>query len=284
MGVLGISLAAPIAAATAAPVFAVAFYRVAMGTAATAPVAFVGHRAELRGLPRRVLAGSLLAGALLAVHFALWIPSLRLTSITASTALVATTPIWTVALERLRGVRAGPGVLAGVALAVVGVLVVTGVDAGRSGRALAGDVLAVAGGMASAGYVLVGEGVRRSASTAAYTLLAYGSCALLLLPLCLVTGQRLLGYDARTWVELAVLAICAQILGHTMLNMALPVVGATPLSLAILLEVPGAALVAWVWLNQVPPLSVVPGVAAVLGGLVLVVRSRSRGPRHLAPD
>ena len=61
-----------------------------------------------------------------------------MTTIAASTALVTTTPIWTVVLDRLRGRPVPRGVLVGVAVAMCGVLLVTGVDAGRSGRALAG--------------------------------------------------------------------------------------------------------------------------------------------------
>ena len=79
-------------------------------------------------------------------------------------------------------------------------------------------------------------GSRRTTSTAVYTLVAYTTSAVLLAPVCLVAGLPLGGYAARTWVELVVLAVAAQLVGHTLLNAAVPVVGATPLSLAILLE------------------------------------------------
>ena len=49
------------------------------------------------------------------------------------------------------------GVLIGVAVAMCGVLLVTGVDADRSGRALVGDLIALLGGMAGAVYVTLGE-------------------------------------------------------------------------------------------------------------------------------
>jgi uncharacterized membrane protein len=48
VGVLGISLAAPIGAATAAPALAVAFWRSAGGALATVPVVAVGSWALLR--------------------------------------------------------------------------------------------------------------------------------------------------------------------------------------------------------------------------------------------
>lgn len=127
-----------------------------------------------------------------------------------------------------------------------------------------------------AGYVVAGEDVRRSVSTATYTLLAYTCCAAVLLVVCLLGGVQLGGYSTRTWAELAVLTLAAQLLGHSVLNRTLRTAGATTVSLAILLEVPGAALLAWVWLDQVPPVAIVPGAALVLAGLVVVVRARSR--------
>jgi drug/metabolite transporter (DMT)-like permease len=47
------------------------------------------------------------------------------------------------------------------------------------------------------------------------------------------------------------------------------------ISLAILLEVPGAAIVAYVWLGQHPPLSAIPGLILLVGALALIVRSRT---------
>ena len=273
---VGVSLAAPIGSATAAPALAVAFWRAAFGTLATAPVVAFASRRELAALPAASWRWSVVSGLFLTAHFALWLPSLRLTSVTVSTALVVTGPVWTVAWERLRGGPVPRGVVVGVTLAFAGVLLMTGVDAGTSTRALLGDLLALGGGMAGAAYTLVGEQVRRTTSTGVYTLVAYGTTAVLLAPLCLLAGLPLAGYASRTWVELVVLAVAAQIVGHTFLNAAVPVVGATPLSLAILLEIPGASLVAWVWLGQGPALAVLPGAVLVLVGLALVVRARGR--------
>jgi drug/metabolite transporter (DMT)-like permease len=281
--VLGISLAAPIGSATAAPALAVAFWRAAFGAAATAPVVALTRRQEVAALDRRTVGCCLLSGLFLATHFALWIPSLRLTSVTVSTALVVTGPVWTVGWQRLRGERVPGGVVFGVGLAFAGVLVMTGVDAGTSSRALLGDLLALGGGIAGAAYTLVGASVRRTTSTGVYTLLAYAACAALVAPVCLLAGLPLAGWSARTWSELAVLAVAAQLVGHTLLNAAVPVVGATPLSLAILFEIPGASLVAWVWLRQVPAVGALPGALLVLVGLALVVRARAALPAGMPP-
>ena len=287
-GVVAVSFSGPIAASTLAPALAVALWRNAFGAAAGAPFTLTRRWAELRELVLerpRVLGTAVLAGGFLALHFGLWIPSLRMTSVTASTALVTTVPVWTVAVARLRGRDVPRAVLVGVLLALAGVSVITGVDATASARALRGDLMALAAGAAAAGYVACGESVRRSVGTASYTLVAYTACALALLPVCLLTGTPLWGFSPRTWAELAVLTLTAQLLGHSLLNRALRSAGATTVSLAVLLEVPGAALVAWVWLGQVPPLAVVPGVVLILTGLAVVVRARARAwPRHVVAD
>jgi drug/metabolite transporter (DMT)-like permease len=279
IAISGISFAAPIVVAISVPSLAVAFWRNAFGALASAPyVALRGRREWLdlfRG-DRRPLIIALAAGVALAAHFALWIPSLRMTTVTASTALVTTTPVWTVVLDKIRGRPVPAGVVVGVGVAMAGMLLITGVDAGRSGRALLGDVLALLGGMAAAVYVSAGEAARRWMNTASYTFTAYTTCAFLLLVGCLAGRQRVTGagYDARTWGLLLLLTLCAQLIGHTLLNRALAAAGATTVSLAILLETPGAALVAWVWLGQEPPVLIIPGAALVLAGIALVVVSR----------
>jgi drug/metabolite transporter (DMT)-like permease len=279
VGVAGASLSAPIAAATAAPAIAVGFWRNAFGTAVTLPyVVARRRRATLRGLPRAAWTSSLLAGVLLAVHFATWLTALRMTSVAAATALVCTTPIWIVALDLLRGIRVRGAVLGGTALAIVGGLAITGVDAASSGRALAGDMLAVLGAISVAGYITAGERARQLMTNAEYTLLAYGTCAVSLVPVALLAGSALGGYAARTWVELVVLTASAQLLGHSLLNAVLPRVGATAVALALLFEVPGATLVAWAWPGQTPSGWVIPGTAMMLAGLAIVVRSGGGTP------
>jgi drug/metabolite transporter (DMT)-like permease len=276
IGVLAVSVSAPVTSATAAAPLAVAFWRAAIGAAATG--AYLGARrpGELRAAPAAVRRDAATAGLLLALHFGLWLPSLRLTSVTASTALVSTTPVWTVVLDRLRGAKVPRPVLAGVAVALAGMLAITGVDAGRSAGAALGDLLALLGGMAGAGYVVAGERARRWLSPAAYTTAACAVCTLLLLPVCLLGGVAVVGFTPRTWAEIAVVAVGAQLIGHGSLNAALPVVGATPLALALLFEVPGAAMVAWAWLGVPPPAAVLPGTLLVLAGLVVVVRAGRR--------
>ncbi|MFJ3789234.1 DMT family transporter [Kitasatospora sp. NPDC090091] len=276
VSVSGISLSAPLISATAAPALAIAFWRNVMSVGVLGPYALLRHRAELRGIGRRQLLLAAAAGALLAVHFALWMPSLRMTSVASATALVTTTPLWTILLMRLFGVRAPRAVWAGTAVAFTGVLVLTGVDLSLSPRALLGDALALGAGLAAAGYMLIGAEVRKTVSTTAYTLVCYATTAAVLLAVCLVAGTPMGGWPAGVWWQIALLMVTAQLLGHSLSNRVVRTLGPSVTSTAILLETPGAALIAALWLGQWPPVAAYPAVLLILLGLVLVARGGRR--------
>jgi drug/metabolite transporter (DMT)-like permease len=273
VAVAGVSLSGPLTALVTAPVLALAFWRNAAGAALLLPVLLTRDRRGLTGLRVRDLRSSIVAGLFLAAHFATWLPSLYLTSIGASVALVTTTPIWTAVVARISGVRFPAQVWWGLALAVGGAALIAGVDVTVSGEALAGDGLALLGAMFAGGYVLAGARARVRLSTSAYTVTAYTTCAAVLAVAALVAGAPLAGFTARNWLLILAITICAQILGHTLLNLVLSSVGPTVVSLAVLLEVPGALIVAFVLLGQLPPLLALPGMAAVVAGVALVVRA-----------
>ncbi len=276
LAVAGVSTSAPLIAATAAPALAIAFWRNAMAVAAVSPAVLLRFRPELRSLSRPEWLISALAGLLLAGHFATWVPSIKMTTVASATALVGTQPIWAAVLAGVLGRRIRPAAWAGIGVGVLGAALVTGADFAISGRAVVGDLLALAGGVLSAAYVTAGGASRRSVSTTVYTTVAYSVCALILLVLCLAGGQRLGGYDGGTWVRLVALTVAAQLIGHSLINRVLASTSATVASLALLFEVPGATLLAVIFLHQRPPLTAIPGLALLLAGLALVVRSGVR--------
>ncbi|HEX5493480.1 MAG TPA: DMT family transporter [Mycobacteriales bacterium] len=272
LGLCAVSTAAPLIAATAAPALAIAFWRTTLASAAILPVAAVRNRTELGSLDRRQRRLSAASGAFLAGHFATWVPSIALTTVASSTALVSTQPVWAAVIARLAGRRMERGAWVGIGIAVAGAAWISGADLALSARALLGDALAVTGGMFAAAYITVGAAVRARISTTAYTAICYTTCSLLLLAGCLLSGAALAGYSGGTWLKLAGLTVGAQLLGHSLFNVVLRSTSATVVSLAILFEVPGAAVIAALWLGQTPPLSAVPGMALLLAGIAVVVR------------
>ena len=273
VAVLGISLSGPLTALVVAPALAIAFWRNAAGAAVLLPVLVTRERGTLTGLHLRDLRSSAVAGLFLAGHFAAWLPSLTMTTVAASIALVTTTPIWTALAARIAGVRLPAPVWWGLVLAVVGAALIAGVDFTVSREAVIGDGLALLGAIAAGGYVLAGARARERLATSAYTVVCYSVCAVVLAVAALLFGVPLWGFSARDWLLIAAITFVAQLLGHTLLNLVLSSVGPTVVSLAVLLEVPGSLIVALVLLGQAPPLLALPGMAAVVVGVALVVRS-----------
>ena len=181
VAVVGISASGPLAAAIALPALTIAFWRNAMAAVVLGWQRLATRRRTAGAPSRRDLAVSSLAGVFLAAHFALWIPSLSMTSVAASTALVCTTPLWSVLLLAVTGTRVNARTWAGSAIALAGVVVISGVDVSGDPRALLGDLMALGGGSCMAGYLAVGERVQRRVDTVSYTLTCYSVAGLVLL-------------------------------------------------------------------------------------------------------
>lgn len=274
VGVLAVSTSAPLIREADAPAFALAAWRNLFAVPILLVVVLVAHRravGELDGRQRRLIA---LSGTFLALHFATWVPSLDLTTVASSVTLVCTQPIWSAVIARARGRAVSRREWSGVGLAVAGAVLLTGVDVAVSARALAGDLLALLGGALAAAYVTVGAEVRRDVANPVYTLGCYGVAGALLGLLTVGTGQEATGFDGRTWLVIAALTAGPQLLGHSVFNRVLPVLGATVVSVAILLEVLGSTLLAWLWFDEVPPLAAIPAALLLLAGLVVVVTDR----------
>lgn len=278
VGVLAVSLSGPLMAAALVPPLAIAFWRNAMATVVLAPSALTTRRRELVTLGRRQVLLVAASGTALAVHFAAWVTALTLTSVASATAIVSLQIAWVVAWQILRGERFGAGVVLGLVVAFSGVLVVSGVDFTLSARALAGDLLALVGGAAAAAYTLVGSRARQTMSTTTYTFVCYGTAAALLAVAALVGGQELGGYPLEQWLLLVAVTVTAQLLGHSVFNHLLATTSPMLVSLALLLEVPGAALLAAWLLDQRPPAGALLGLGVIVTGMGLVILTNRRPP------
>jgi len=284
IGVAGVSLSAPLTALLAAPALALGFWRTALGAGFLLPGGALRRGAEFRALRPALLGRCTLAGAFLAAHFGTWIPSITLTSVSTATALVCTTPIWTAVAARLAGQRMPRIAWVGLLLAILGTVVIAGVDVTVSAEAVLGDALALAGGIFAAGYVLIGARVRTEISTTTYSICCYGVCAAILGAVALVAGVPLVGFELRDWLLILAITVAAQLLGHTVFNLVVAEVGPTVVGLVLLLEVPGAALLALLLVGQTPPALALPGLALVVLGVALVVRAGDHRPEASVPE
>lgn len=289
IGVAAVSTGAVFARLADAPALSKATWRCAI---ATAVIAALGGRASLdalRAAPRDVTRLALLAGTLLAAHFATWIASLDHTSVATSLLLVNTIPIWVVLLAPfVNGDRAGRAALVGVALALAGGawLAFGGPSEPRVEAAtddapdagLLGPALAVLGAWGAAGYMVIGRRIGARVPLFAYLTLCYGTATAWLFVAALLSGAPLFVFDAATYVWLVALGLVPQLIGHSACNAALRRLPALLVALPLLLEPVVGSLLAWAVLAEAPPLRAFPAGALVLSGVALAA-GLGRRPR-----
>lgn len=281
LGVLGVASSGPLIAATlgatTVSALAIAFWRNAIGAVVMSTPTLVREPRQFGAISGREFRWSLLAAVALALHFACFITSLQLTSVAAATALVCLQSGWIAVFQLFRGTKHRWPVLAGLGIAFGGVVAITGFDMGSSPEALLGDLLAVAGGALAGLYTLAGGKARQSMTTGTYTTLCYGMCAALVAVLALFSGQPLTGFDAGGWLGIIAITVCAQLVGHTAFNHLLATMSPLLVSMIILLEIPGAAVLAAVFLDETLPAGTYAGLALILVGLAVVVLGQRSG-------
>lgn len=278
-------------AQTYAPSIVIAAYRMGLATLFLAPVALIRHRAEItsiQGRDRWLAVGS---GIFLALHFATWISSLQYTTVVSSVVLVSTAPLWVALLSPVtlkepltRAILIGMG-LALVGVIVVGISDICSLESGKlvcpsfndfvRGSAFIGDMLALAGAWMAAGYLLIGRKLRGGIALIPYIFVVYGIAAVVLIILMLGSGQSAIGYPPQIYVWLILLALVPQLMGHSSFNWALGYLSAAFVSISLLGEPIGSAILAYILLDETPTFLKIIGAILILAGIYIASRGET---------
>jgi drug/metabolite transporter (DMT)-like permease len=219
---------------------------------------------------------TMLAGALLAVHFALWVTSLSMTSVLSSLVFVTMSPLFVAVLDLVL-FREHTSPLLWVA---VGVVTAGGVFIGlRSGTgANLGNLLALGGALAASLYLIVGRRASREMDPLSYNVGAFGWAAVLTGIACVVAGRPLLPLSGTSFLWLAVTAILGQTVGHGLINASLKSFQSQFVALMLLWEPILGSLLAFLVLGDRPGPAELVGGAVILAGLALgIISSRRSG-------
>ena len=278
LAIVAVSTSAPLIHwAKPASALTVASSRVVLAAVILACIAGPSLR-TLAGLTRRQLFAVVGSGVLLAAHFAVWITSLYYTSTAASVALVATQPAFAALIGWVAlGDRARMREILGIVIAAGGCTILAGGDIAGAGSsdAIWGDLLAIAGAITAAGYLVVGRGVRKAVPLVPYLAAVNGVAGTLLVVVALIVGVPFSGLPTDSYIAIGLCALVPSIIGHTLLNYCVRKVPVHLVSLGILGEPIGASLLAFAFLGELPPqTAVIGGVVIVLGIAVGFVRRR----------
>jgi drug/metabolite transporter (DMT)-like permease len=281
ISIIAVSFASIFILSCQAPPLSIAFYRLLFTTLLLVPLILFRKklRNELCNLPRTTILIMIVIGVILAAHFSFWVTSLKMTSVASSVILVTAHPMLVAPLsfyflkEKLSWINA-----LGVAISLggVGVLVIGNYGFAAFGLdTLEGNILALLGGVAAGLYILGGRTLRKKVSTITYAFMVYAVGTIVLFIICLSLSAPVYHLAIRDYVIILLMAIVSGIFGHTLYNWSLGYIRASVMSVALLGEPIGAALLAYVipWIHQEPSLYTIVGGGIILVGIYLTART-----------
>ena len=276
IGVISVSLSAILVKLANADAGVIAFYRMLFSVLLMTPLFLSKYAHELKGLMKRDWLFSGLAGVFLAFHFILWFESLNYTSVASSTVLVTLQPLFAFAgtyfffKEKL----SLKTILAGI-IAITGSVFISWGDLKVSGEAFFGDVLALIACALVTAYFLLGQDVRKRLSLVTYTMVVYAVSTITLFFYVLIKGESFGPYPSIDWLWFISLAIIPNLLGHTLFNWSVKYVSTNVISIAILFEPIGAAILAMFIFKEYLVVSQVIGGLVVIFGIMLFIVDRN---------
>ena len=236
-----------------------------------------------RGVTRKALLYTVLAGLFLGLHFGLWIGSLAFTSVAASVTLVTTNPLWVALIGTfLFGDRLSRRVWIGILVAVSGSVIIGLSDMGEAGTLpLLGDAMALLGAVTVSCTLILGKKAQAlGAPTLFYIGVSNIVAALVLLPIAAVFGVEVAQVPIPVWFFVLAMALIPQMIGHGAIAWSLTKVSASLVALVVLFEPFVAGLLAWAIFDEVPGIMVLLGAVVVLSGVFVVLTDKAEKPRQ----
>lgn len=272
IGVISVSLSAIFVKLSSADAGVIAFYRMLFSIMIMLPWFLMKYSHEIKELSKRDWVFSSIAGVFLSFHFILWFESLNYTSVASSTVLVTMQPLFAFIGTYLffkEKITLQTFIAGGIA--ILGSVLISWGDFQISGSALYGDILALIACALITGYLLFGQDVRKRLSLVTYTMVVYSVSTATLFFYIIVKGESFGPYPAIDWMWFVLLAIIPNLLGHNLFNWALKWTSTNVISVAILLEPVGAAILAIIIFNEYLTASQVMGGLVVILGIMLFI-------------
>lgn len=252
-----------------------AFYRVAIASVILSIPAIPRLRKSFKRISAADRFIMISSGVALGLHFAVWITSLYYTTVSNSTILVATQPVFVLAMEALSGQgKIEPRSVIGIALSLAGMAIISGGDINLGREYIIGDLLALAGAFLAGVYLFIGRKIRARIDNFSYILPVYSVSAVTLFIICMISGVNMIDYPAKAWIFFVLLALIPTVIGHSLYNWLLEYVPAHKVATTILGEPIGATILAIFFLDQIPGWWTIIGGCLILFGIYIVLRKQ----------
>ena len=273
IGIVSLSFSAMFVRWANAPGPVTAFYRLFFSIFLLLPF-FLPRLRTNQPIRSQVIIFPLLAGMFTGFDLTLWTSSLAYTTAANATLLGNTSPLW-VALGTwlILKQKLTPGFWRGLAITLMGAVLIMGTDLIMHPRFGVGDAMALFTGFFYGGYFLFTQKSRTTFDPVVHIFFVGVGASISLFVINLILGYPFFGYDRNTWMIFLVTTLVSQLIGYMSLAYALGHLPASIVSPTMILQPVVTTLLAIPLLAEVPTPWQGIGGAIALVGIYLVNQS-----------
>jgi drug/metabolite transporter (DMT)-like permease len=258
------------------------FYRFSIGTIVLTPFFIQYIKVNGRLSPKGTMV-AMLAGLCLGFDSAAWSTGVMFSGAAAATLMANVAPVW-VGLGAMFFFkqRLPLKFWSGLLVAIAGVLMIAGLDFDPAQQFDLGLLLAFIGGVFYASFFLLSEKGRGFLDALPFLWLTSISSAMVNGIIAVTLRHPLSGYKLNTWLWFVVMGVVVQALGWFVINYAQGTLPASLVSSTLLGQPVGAAILAWLFINEKLTNMQLAGGVIVLVGVFLVHHSQQKKKKPIA--
>ena len=282
-GTLFTSLSSIIIRFSEAPALVISAYRMLFTSLMLLIPVIINNRYEFKKITKREYILCTVSGIFLALHFASWISSIKMTTVANSTILVSCSPIF-VALANyfITKEKLGRKMAIGISMSLAGTIIIAmGSSGEKSSNMMLGNILAFLGAVFVAGYFVIGGIARKNLSAGVYVFIVYSVSTAVLFIMCIISKTPIYPYSPKEFLLFIALAFFCSILGHTVYNYMVKYVSSTMISVSTLSEPIFASVLALLIFREIPSIYTLIGGIIIIAGIFYYLVSQTKEIKSL---
>lgn len=258
---------------TSAPPMAIGFYRLTFALPLFAVVTLVRHKEEMMRLTKKQLGGCAIAGIFLAGHFFSWFTGVGHTSVASASVLAMTHPFMILLISVfIFKEKTNKKAVAGVIVAFIGSIIISGSDYSISTDVLFGDLMSLLAALFMGLYFIAGNKFRKGIHAAVYVFFVFLFCWITFGIGMIATHTSFTGYTTNDMFWIFVMAMVCQIGAHAVFNWCLGYTTALYVATCENLEAFIATGIAVVLFSEIPSLWQLAGGLTIVAGVTYYTR------------
>ena len=252
-----------------------AFYRMLLGLLFLLPYVLLRRKFTLP-------AGALwlpivLCGIIFASDIAVWNLSIHYSNATQATLLTNLSPVWVgVGTFLFLPDKPGPRFWLGTLVALIGMIVLIGIETFTTMKLDLGFALAMLSGVLYASYILISKTVLNKIDIVSFMTISMAISSIYLFVICLVFNQPVSGFDATIWIVFMVQGLVCQLIGWLTINSAMKQMDAKSVSLSLLSQAVVTGIFAWLFIGEKITARMIAGGIVILIGIAITYTGRKK--------